>query len=138
LRSFHKPISPRFGIYEVESFVESGKARVARFGDSVRWRRVIVNENGTLSVQTMDDAVVQWRTMERPQQRLFELTGTIYPQDRSRKAVLRYSEPEPDQIVLEGVYDGRAIQTRIRRTQLPSFVLLDRGFHWINEHHYNR
>ena len=138
VRSIYGPIARRYGIYEVDSFVENGELRPPQFGDETRWRRVIINQDGRLSVQTMDDAVVQWRTTERVPERTFELSGTRYPRDPTRRAVLRYTEPEPGRLTLEGTYDGRSIDAHLRKTPLPSFVLLNRGFHWINEYHYNR
>lgn len=50
---------------------------------------------------------------------------------------LKYHQPEPDLFVIEGTLDGRAIQVRLRHVDPSQFLLLNRGFHWINELPYN-
>ena len=35
--------------------------------------------------------------------------------------------------MLEGTYQGAAITVRLRELRVDSFLLHNRGFHWINE-----
>lgn len=44
----------------------------------------------------------------------------------------------PRTLVLEGDYAGARIRVRLRERQLDSFLLCNRGFHWIQEYPYNR
>ncbi|HEV3139653.1 MAG TPA: hypothetical protein VGY57_04010, partial [Vicinamibacterales bacterium] len=82
-----RPRSPRYGIYEVDSFVANGVPRPAAPMDARRWRRVIVSENGGVSVQTMDDATIRYRTKDDPAKQTFELSTIFSPYD---KTVLTY------------------------------------------------
>jgi hypothetical protein len=132
------PPSPRYGIWEVDTFVEAGEPRPLQFGDATVWRRLIVTEDGSLSVQTADDVVVQWRTTDRTADRTLELTGTRYPRDPRRRAKLRYDEQGSEHLTVEGIYDGRAVQATLHRVAMPQFELLTHPFHWINEYHHNR
>lgn len=34
--------------------------------------------------------------------------------------------------------DGRKMRALLHRVESPSFLLLSRGFHWINEYPFNR
>ncbi|HZN40287.1 MAG TPA: hypothetical protein VFD82_15880 [Planctomycetota bacterium] len=45
---------------------------------------------------------------------------------------------EPALLVLEGTYNGAAITVRLRELRGDSFLLRNRGFHWINEYPFNR
>ena len=103
--------------------------------DAKRWRRVIVAENGGVSVQTMDDATIRYRTKDDPAKHTYELSTIFSPYD---KTILTYREPAPDQLVLEGQYSGEAIAVTLRKVPLPSFLLNERGFHWVSEYPYNR
>ena len=129
-----QPVS-YYGIYEVESFAANGEARAATPMDARRWRRVIINETGGLSVQTMDDATVRYRTKKDPNNHTYELSTIFSPYD---KTVLTYSEPAPDRLVLDGKYAGETIAVTLWKTPMPRFLLNERGFHWISEYPYNR
>jgi hypothetical protein len=37
-------------------------------------------------------------------------------------------------LVLEGTYQGEAITVKLRELRGDSFLLRNRGFHWISEH----
>ncbi len=39
---------------------------------------------------------------------------------------------------MEGTLDGRKIKARMRRVETSDFLLISRGFHWINEYPFNR
>ena len=124
-----------YGIYDVESFVANGVARPATPMDRTRWRRVIISEAGGLSVQTLDDATVRYRTKDDPKNRTFELSTIYSPYD---KTLLTYREPGPDRLELDGRYGGEAILVMLRKVPVPSFLLNERGFHWVSEYPYNR
>ena len=44
------------------------------------------------------------------------------------------SEPAAPLLVLEGTYQGEAITVKLRELRGDSFLLRNRGFHWISEH----
>lgn len=132
------PSSPRYGIWEVDTFISGGEPRPLRFGDPTVWRRLVVTEDGSLSVQTGDDAVVQWRTTDHVDKRTFELTGTRYPRDPRRRATLQYQQRHENHLEVEGTYDGQPVRATLHRVPAPRFELLTHEFHWINEYHHNR
>ena len=103
--------------------------------DPKRWRRVIFSESGSLNVQTLDDAATRYRTKEDKANHTFELSTIYSPYD---KIVLSYREPADGQLVLEGPYGGEKLTVTLGKVPLPSFLLNDRGFHWISEYPYNR
>jgi len=124
-----------YGIYDVESFTANGEARPATSMDARRWRRVIINETGGVSVQTMDDATIRYRTKKDPKNHTYELSTIFSPYD---KTILTYAEPGPDALVLDGKYAGETIAVTLRKAPMPRFLLNERGFHWVSEYPYNR
>jgi uncharacterized membrane protein YphA (DoxX/SURF4 family) len=130
-----RPRAARYGIYDVESFIVNGERRGPAPMDGTRWRRVIISENGGVSVQTMDDAMTRYRTKEDAAKHTFELSTIFSPYD---KIVLAYSQPSAEELALEGNYQGEAIAVRLRKVPTPPFLLNQREFHWINEYPYNR
>ena len=79
--------------------------------------------------------MTRYRAKENAATKTFEL-NTIY--SPYNKIVLSYRSPSPEELVLEGRYNGEPIVATLRKRPLPSFLLNERGFHWINEYPYNR
>jgi hypothetical protein len=53
--------------------------------------------------------------------------------DIALKAEFTYSQPAPDELMLEGTLDGKRVRVHCRRIDESRFPLAGRGFHWINE-----
>jgi hypothetical protein len=73
---------------------------------------------GALTVRTNDDKVLSY--------------STKYGDDTvmlNGKEILHWSRPNANHVLLEG--DGKSI--RLRQIDTSKFLLLRRGFHWINE-----
>jgi uncharacterized membrane protein YphA (DoxX/SURF4 family) len=135
MRQPPRPRSTHVGIYDVERFTVNGRERVATPLDRKLWRRVVINEGGGIAVQTLDDAMTRYRTKEDAARHTFEMSTIYSPYD---KIVLTYRSPSPEELVLEGNYDGEPIVVTLRKRPVPAFLLNQRGFHWINEYPYNR
>lgn len=54
------------------------------------------------------------------------------------KAVLRYIETPPNRLRLSGTFGGQHVVATLHRVDASKFLLLSRGFHWINEYPFNR
>ena len=52
--------------------------------------------------------------------------------------VFTYSYGDTNHIVLRGSLAGDALEVNLRRLGPTNFLLLNRGFHWINEYPLNR
>jgi uncharacterized membrane protein YphA (DoxX/SURF4 family) len=154
------PEPPMFGLWEVEEFTLDGKVRPPLTTDEGRWQRVIFRKPLTFQKGTPGKTTVAIYNMRGKQAYVSEVEvneeektiSLIRPpgQSQSEEArvmyVLRYTEPEPEVIVLEGelkiLADGnngpKRIKVRLRHYGKDKFLLSSRGFHWINEVPYNR
>ncbi|HEV3437717.1 MAG TPA: hypothetical protein VG122_10185 [Gemmata sp.] len=152
------PEPPLFGLWEVEEFTLDGKIRPPLTTDSDRWQRVIFRkaitfqkgQPGKSSVgitNMLGKPVLVSEVMVDPEQKTISLSkpgGSPQSGEPPVVRVLRYTEPEPGVIVLEGEFlaDGSAgpkqVKVRLRHYGKDKFLLSSRGFHWINEVPYNR
>ena len=97
---------PLYGLYDVES----GPAG---------WRKVAIQFPGAVTVRETDDTVLNLQAS--------------YDKDAvtlGRQGTYRWSRPDADHVLLEG---GGAAPIRLRKIDTGKFLLVSRGFHWINE-----
>lgn len=133
---FLAPKPPLYGIWEVEEMIVDGKVRPPLLTDEERWRRVVVEESGYLGIQRMKDRRAGFYELKQDSAKK---TLTLQDQrDPKGKYVLSYRRPKPEILVMEGAFKDQKIRTRFRRVDDSEFLLISRGFHWINERPFNR
>jgi hypothetical protein len=84
-------------------------------GAPAKWRKVVVQRPTNITVRNIDDTV------------------QAYPSDK-----LTWSGADVDHPTLEGTFDGVPSTIHLRRIDASKFLLVNRGFHWINEYPFNR
>ena len=88
-----------------------------------------------IAIQLMSDTRRRYSLKLDPDAKTMALTKRTDP---AWTSTLSYKQPEPTSIALEGTMDGQKIRAKLRRTDNPDFLLINRGFHWINEYPFNR
>jgi hypothetical protein len=135
------PKPPLYGIWNVDEFVADGQARPPLLTDKLRWQRVIFDFPGFAEVQLMgdlDDDSLRYYPAKLDEKAKV-LTLTKGRKDKTKwKSVLSYAQPDPGHLVLEGALDGHPIRTTLHRIDRSRYLLVSRGFHWINERPFNR
>jgi hypothetical protein len=58
--------------------------------------------------------------------------------DSTWKPVLAYERPTPTKLTVEGDIDGKRVRMAMTQRDLNSFLLISRGFNWIQEYPFNR
>jgi hypothetical protein len=127
--------SPLYGMWNVEELMVDGKVRPPLFTDEKRWRRMFFTTPGRLIIQLMSDSHERYNLVHDEKKRTLVLSRRGNP---NGKTTLVYRQPQPDVLFVEGPFDGHNVQARLRRTKPPKFLLVTRGFHWINERPINR
>ena len=124
-----------YGIWEVENFTRNGHEVPPLVTDTARWRRLIADFPGSIAVKTMDDKIINYGAD-------YSKTGntlTLFEgADRSKGYKLVYTRLDAEHLLLDGTMGGDALSLRLRRIDISKFLLLNRGFHWINEMPLNR
>jgi hypothetical protein len=129
------PRSPLYGIWVVDDFEVDGKIKPPLATDADRWRRVVFDHPKMIAIQLMSDKRKRYSLKLDVDARTMELTKR---DDTAWKANLTYQQPGPGLIAIEGTMEGQKIRAKLRRTDIADFLLINRGFHWINEYPFNR
>ncbi|MEA2603470.1 MAG: hypothetical protein QOF89_4462 [Acidobacteriota bacterium] len=128
------PRSPLYGVWNVDEFVVDGAVRPPLVTDTVRWRRMVFEYPGFVSIQPMNESSRRVAYMLK----LGKNTMTLNKRGDSKGlSTLSYQQPGPGFMALEGTLNGQKIRARLSR-QDNSFLLVNRGFHWVNEYPFNR
>lgn len=137
-----KPAAGLSGAWKVEEFVRAGVTVPPLAGDASRWRMVFVTEvawGRFLTVQGMDDAKTPYGlTVERKDAGptgTLELTPRNDP--KAPKLRLAFTRPDPEHLIVEGDLQG-PVRLRLQRIDPAGYLLVNRGFHWVNEVPFNR
>ncbi len=125
---------PLYGLYDVEGFRRNGQDIPPLTTDTVRWKRVVLQTPTNASVRLMDDTARPFTAEYDDANHRLTLTG----QTDKHKNVFQYSKPDPDHVLLEGKLNENAVVVRLRKVDPQKFLLMNRGFHWINERPFNR
>lgn len=127
-----RPTRPVFyGIYTVERFTRNGQELPPLLADTERWKTMIAAFPTFVEIETMDGVRRGFRTTYDSSLE----TVTLGPGINAKFA---YSRPDPNQVVLKGDLNGQPVTIEMRRKDPSDFLLVNRGFHWINEVPFNR
>src|SRR5215471_2902424 len=133
---FLAPNPPLYGIWSVEEFTVDGELRPPLLTDDLRWQRVIFDRYpGVVAMQKMSGERVRYVLDLDVAKKKFTLSKRADPKWKSELTV---EQPQPELVLLDGKMDGRQVHAKLRRQPESKFLLLSRGFHWINEVPFNR
>jgi len=124
-----------YGIWTVDEMWVDGLLRSPLVNDYGRWRRVVFQSSTAASFQRMDDSFATYGAIVDPNSGAITLTRTS---DKSEAARLSFERPSPDRLTLVGTMDGHKLRMQLRLFDRNSFLLVSRGFHWIQEYPFNR
>jgi len=127
--------APIRGIWSVDEFVLDGTLQPPLPTDTGRWQRVILDTPDDFSFQHMDSQIDTVSLQFDPARRTLTLTSSSDPR---WKASFTYEDPEPERMVLYGDLNGSHVKMNLHRTDMDQFLLLNRGFHMINQTVENR
>ncbi|HEX7184828.1 MAG TPA: hypothetical protein VF756_23580, partial [Thermoanaerobaculia bacterium] len=132
---YFSPKPPLYGIWEVDELVVDGQVRPPLLTEKDRWRRVAIDYYDSLLIQLTDDSWHGFLLNLDDQKKTLTLTNY---KDETWKSAFSYTEPGPGLLVMEGTFGGKKIQAKLHRVDESKFLLISRGFHWINERPFNR
>jgi len=130
-----RPKSPLYGIWSVEQFTVDGQIRPGLLTDDQRWRRAIFDFPNNMSFQRMDDSFTGFNTAIDVQNNSLALTKAT---DKNWRANFAIERKSPEQLILDGTMDDHKVRMQLRLVSRDSFLLVNRGFHWVQEVPLNR
>jgi uncharacterized membrane protein YphA (DoxX/SURF4 family) len=124
-----------YGIWNVDEQTVDGQVRAPLLTDAGRWRRVLIDDYHLMIFLPMNDERVYYSLA------IDEKTGTLKLSDRvsnQQKALLTYTRPAPDRLLLDGAMDGHKVHLELSLYDRKKFVLVSRGFHWVSPVPFNK
>lgn len=129
------PRPPLYGIYDVQTYVLNGDTVPPLTTDTTRWKRLIVDYTRSARVYHMNDST-QHYTFEVDTARQ---AIAMYQSDSSDHPLsLSYERPTANQLVFRGTLGSDTLLVTMQQYDVNNFLLVRRGFHWINEYPFNR
>jgi len=123
-RGYPAELPPLVGVYEVTSFKLNGVPIPPLTTDTLRWRRMVVDPNGSVAVQMMNDSVRRYRSQIKESSNVMELSGA------GTVMQFRYSKPTGETTVLAGGSGTQAMELELQQLPEQSLPLLARRFRW--------
>jgi uncharacterized membrane protein YphA (DoxX/SURF4 family) len=130
-----RPKSPLYGIWDVDQMSIDGQLRPPLLTDHDRWRRAIFQFPKTVAFQRMDDTLIFHSAAINSNSQTLTLTNYT---DKKWEGEFKFQRAARDRLTLDGNMDGHKVLMQLRLVDTNKFLLLSRGFHWIQEHPFNR
>jgi hypothetical protein len=125
---------PLYGIWTIEKMTVDGVERAPLVTDWGRWRRLVVQNKTAVTFWRMDDTTFGYgATVDEAARTIALSAGNKQPAGK-----LSYQQPSPDRLVLAGDVMGQKVRLETRLFDRSRFLLVSRGFHWIQETPFNR
>ena len=123
-----------YGIWNAEQLSIDGQVRAPLTTDYDHWRRIIFDFN-RLSFQRMDESLAFYKYQINDKDKTVAVTKDG---DKNWKATLAFQRVSPSELILDGMMDNHKFHMQLRLVDRNSFLLVSRGFHWVQELPFNR
>ena len=130
-----RPKSPLYGIWTVDELSIDGQLRSPLLTDNDRWHRAVFDSPERMSFQRMDDSFARYGASINANEKTLELTKDS---DKNWKAHFTFQRAARDRLILDGNLDSHKIHLQLQLVDHTKFLLVSRGFHWIQEYPFNR
>jgi len=103
--------------------------------DSNGWRRVIFQQRRfNAAFQRLDDTFVNYVATINMTEKSLTLAK---PADKSWKTDFTFEQPDAEKLTLDGGIDHHAIRMHRQLFDRKRFLLVSRGFQWVQEYLFN-
>ena len=127
---------PLYGLHEVESFERNGEIIPPLTTDSTRWDKLIIQRAGAARVHFMPNnrQFYDFKPDSLENFLLINVSGDT----TGMVDTLFFTQPDSSLLELEGILASDTLKVRLKTRQKNSFLLMNRGFHWVSEYPHNR
>ncbi len=126
---------PLYGLYDVKAFIVNKDTLKPLTTDTVRWSKLAISYPGNAFIKFISDSTNYFAfnvdTVKK------KIVMNKYS-DTVHKYNFTYTTPKKDSLVIKGTFKKDSLQISLHRLDPNKFLLVRRGFHWINEYPYNR
>lgn len=126
------PRPPLYGAYQVDEFVVNGDTLPPLTTDDKRWKYLLVDRwKGYAMVQHMSGRMARYHFSADTSAQTISMNF----QNSEITNNLSYTILESGQLHLQGEVAQEKLDIKLKKKE---FLLVNRGFHWVNERPYNR
>ncbi len=126
-----RPKSALYGIWNVQTMTVGRKSSVLAVTDPTAWRRVIFDHPEFVLFQRMDDSFQAFGTIFDLKKHSISLTKF---DDKKWRARLHFRQVGANHLIIDGNIDKREIHLALASVDRKNFVLVSRGFHWVQDY----
>jgi hypothetical protein len=130
-----RPRSALYGIWDIDELSIDGQLRSPLVTDYDRFRRAVFDFPDRMAFQRMDETLVYCVAAISTNHNSLTLTKSA---DKDWKATFTFQRPAPDQLIMDGQIDNHKMHMQLHLMDRDKFLLVNRGFHWIQEYPFNR
>lgn len=128
------PKPPLYGIYNTITVIRNGDTIAPLTTDTTRWKQLVIQRSGVAVIKRMNDTifgcVFKIDTVKH--------TAIVYRyKDSLNKSYFNYAA-DTASLTLTGRMKNDSVYIHFKRYDEKKFLLMNRGFHWINEYPFNR
>ena len=122
-----------YGYYNINTFIKNTDTLPPLLTDTTRWNKLVFGYYDRVSVKMMNDTLISFTYDNDTLKHQLTLIGRS---DTTLKYHLAYRVLTAD--TLELTSDEHNIYMKLNKINANDFLLMNRGFHWINEYPLNR
>jgi len=122
-----------YGYYNINTFVKNTDTLPPLLTDTTRWNKLVFGYYDRVSVKMMNDTLISFTYANDTLKHQLTLTGRS---DTTLKYHLNYRILPADTLELTSAENN--LYMRLNKINANDFLLVKRGFHWINEYPLNR
>lgn len=126
---------PLYGIYKVETFVRNQDTIAPLATDTSRWSRLVISYAGDAQIRLMNDS--SKNVSFKVDTQIHHIVINTYA-DTMVRFHFNYTKPQPGVLLLKGKWQQDSLKIKFNRFDEKQFLLMRRGFHWINEYPLNK
>jgi hypothetical protein len=119
----------------VDELSIDGQVRSPLLNDYDRWHRAVFDFPQSLAFQRMDDSFAYYGASINVNDKTIALTKYS---DKNWKGSLTFQRVGENRLILDGNMDSHKIHMQMQLVDRSKFMLVSRGFHWIQEYPFNR
>jgi hypothetical protein len=127
------------GIYDVRTFIRNKDTLPALMTDTFRWKQLVIDGSPTYpfaTIRGIDDSSRGYYSFKLDTVKRTMILASY--RDSMEKYRFTYRLPKSDSLILSGAWKKDSLEIRLKAYDWKNFLLVRRGFHWINEYPLNR
>lgn len=126
---------PFYGIWEAKLMVKNGDTIAPLVTTSTRWRYFILDYKSVASIKYMDDSFSHYKLELQTEEKKLTLYND---DDQPVSPNFKYQLFGESTLQLDGVLEKDTLQIFFSKINRKDFLLMNRGYHWVNESPYNK